>query len=156
MPQVSCESFLSAARTRYKRGQTRQQALVHMKELLTAAARVGGTTHLVAAVTSVLQHGPRYGLWVNLCRGKGIWLNLSKKDWQRAGLCLNLGRAVYKVRFECAFKLRVTNWWQRNSRYSVPSWYFRASALNIFSFSKISNGSLIMIHTHWHSIYNVP
>ena len=31
-----------------------------MKELLTAATRVGGATHLVAAVTSVLQHGPRY------------------------------------------------------------------------------------------------
>ena len=37
MPQVSCESFLSAARTRYKRGQTRQQALVHMKEWLSNA-----------------------------------------------------------------------------------------------------------------------
>ena len=31
-----------------------------MKELLSAASRVGGATHLVAAVTSVLRHGPRY------------------------------------------------------------------------------------------------
>jgi hypothetical protein len=43
-----------------------------MKELLTAAARVGGTTHLVAAVTSVLQRGPWYVMkrklinWVTL------------------------------------------------------------------------------------------
>ena len=57
--QVSCENFLSAARVRWRRGSTRQQALVHMKELLTAASRVGGATHLIAAVTSVLQQGPR-------------------------------------------------------------------------------------------------
>jgi hypothetical protein len=54
---------LSAAQTRWRRGHTRKQALVHMKELLTAAARVGGTTHLVAAVTSVLQRGPWYVIW---------------------------------------------------------------------------------------------
>ena len=60
--QVSIDQFLSAARVRCKRGTTRQRALVHMKELLTAATRVGGATHLVAAVTSVLQHGPRYTL----------------------------------------------------------------------------------------------
>lgn len=56
--QISSKDFLSAAQTRWRRGHTRKQALVHMKELLTAAARVGGTTHLVAAVTSVLQRGP--------------------------------------------------------------------------------------------------
>ncbi|XP_014675681.1 PREDICTED: LOW QUALITY PROTEIN: probable E3 ubiquitin-protein ligase HECTD4 [Priapulus caudatus] len=56
---VACQSFLSAAQVRWRRGHTRKQALVHMKELLTAACRVGGATHLVAAVTSVLQHGPR-------------------------------------------------------------------------------------------------
>ncbi|XP_063396384.1 probable E3 ubiquitin-protein ligase HECTD4 [Mytilus trossulus] len=55
---ISSKDFLSAAQTRWRRGHTRKQALVHMKELLTAAARVGGTTHLVAAVTSVLQRGP--------------------------------------------------------------------------------------------------
>lgn len=58
--QVSSESFLAAASVRWKRGHTRQRALVHMRELLTAATKVGGATHLVAAVTSVLQHGPRY------------------------------------------------------------------------------------------------
>lgn len=57
--QVSCESFLAAARTRWKRGRTRQQALMHMIALLKAATKVGGATHLVAAVTSVLQHGPQ-------------------------------------------------------------------------------------------------
>lgn len=56
---ISCEDFLSAAQIRYKRGITRKQALVHMKALLTAATKVGGSTHLVAAVTSVLQRGPR-------------------------------------------------------------------------------------------------
>ncbi len=57
--QVSCISFLSAAEVRRKRGKTRHQALIHMKDLLTGASRVGTATHLVAAVTSVLQHGPR-------------------------------------------------------------------------------------------------
>ncbi|XP_077996372.1 putative E3 ubiquitin-protein ligase HECTD4 [Glandiceps talaboti] len=56
---VSCKSFLSSAHVRWRRGTTRKQALIHMKELLTAASRVGGGTHLVAAVTSVLQSGPR-------------------------------------------------------------------------------------------------
>ncbi|TRY90504.1 hypothetical protein DNTS_002641, partial [Danionella cerebrum] len=56
---VSSSSFLSAAQTRWKRGGTRKQALVHMRELLTAAVRVGGVTHLVGPVTMVLQGGPR-------------------------------------------------------------------------------------------------
>ncbi|KAL0187663.1 hypothetical protein M9458_014762, partial [Cirrhinus mrigala] len=58
--QVSSTSFLSAAQTRWRRGRTRKQALVHMRELLTAAVRVGGVTHLVGPVTMVLQGGPRY------------------------------------------------------------------------------------------------
>ena len=56
--QISPKDFLAAAETRLKRGNTRKQALIHMKELLTAATKVGGATHLVAAVTSVLQSGP--------------------------------------------------------------------------------------------------
>ncbi|KAL3856755.1 hypothetical protein ACJMK2_011476 [Sinanodonta woodiana] len=56
---ISSEDFLKAAQLRWRRGNTRKQALIHMKELLSAAARVGGATHLVAAVTSVLRHGPR-------------------------------------------------------------------------------------------------
>ncbi|XP_052243277.1 probable E3 ubiquitin-protein ligase HECTD4 isoform X2 [Dreissena polymorpha] len=56
---VSCEAFLQTAKLRWLRGNTRKQALVHMRELLSAASRVGGATHLVAAVTSVLRHGPR-------------------------------------------------------------------------------------------------
>ncbi|ROL42235.1 putative E3 ubiquitin-protein ligase HECTD4 [Anabarilius grahami] len=56
---VSSTSFLSAAQTRWRRGRTRKQALVHMRELLTAAVRVGGVTHLVGPVTMVLQGGPR-------------------------------------------------------------------------------------------------
>ncbi|KPP69529.1 hypothetical protein Z043_111707 [Scleropages formosus] len=55
---VSSSSFLSAAQTRWRRGNTRKQALVHMRELLTAAVRVGGVTHLVGPVTMVLQGGP--------------------------------------------------------------------------------------------------
>uniref|UniRef100_A0A8C1PPD2 HECT domain E3 ubiquitin protein ligase 4 n=1 Tax=Cyprinus carpio TaxID=7962 RepID=A0A8C1PPD2_CYPCA len=58
---VSSSSFLSAAQTRWRRGRTRRQALVHMRELLTAAVRVGGVTHLVGPVTMVLQGGPRGG-----------------------------------------------------------------------------------------------
>lgn len=45
-------SFLLAAQTRWRRGNTRKQALVHMRELLTAAVRVGGVTHLVGPVTA--------------------------------------------------------------------------------------------------------
>uniref|UniRef100_A0A6Q2ZID3 HECT domain-containing protein n=1 Tax=Esox lucius TaxID=8010 RepID=A0A6Q2ZID3_ESOLU len=56
---VSSSSFLSAAQTRWRRGSTRKQALIHMRELLTAAVRVGGVTHLVGPVTMVLQGGPR-------------------------------------------------------------------------------------------------
>ncbi|XP_077866440.1 putative E3 ubiquitin-protein ligase HECTD4 [Saccoglossus kowalevskii] len=56
---VSCKSFVSSAGIRWRRGNDRKQALIHMRELLTAASRVGGGTHLVAAVTSVLQSGPR-------------------------------------------------------------------------------------------------
>ncbi|XP_028827058.1 probable E3 ubiquitin-protein ligase HECTD4 isoform X2 [Denticeps clupeoides] len=56
---VSSSSFLSAAQTRWRRGSTRRQALLHMRELLTAAVRVGGVTHLVGPVTMVLQGGPR-------------------------------------------------------------------------------------------------
>nr|XP_019589535.1 PREDICTED: probable E3 ubiquitin-protein ligase HECTD4 isoform X1 [Rhinolophus sinicus] len=56
---VSSSSFLLAAQTRWRRGNTRKQALMHMRELLTAAVRVGGVTHLVGPVTMVLQGGPR-------------------------------------------------------------------------------------------------
>ncbi|XP_066465637.1 probable E3 ubiquitin-protein ligase HECTD4 [Tiliqua scincoides] len=56
---ASSSSFLLAAQTRWRRGNTRKQALVHMRELLTAAVRVGGVTHLVGPVTMVLQGGPR-------------------------------------------------------------------------------------------------
>ncbi|XP_076346000.1 putative E3 ubiquitin-protein ligase HECTD4 isoform X3 [Tachypleus tridentatus] len=56
---VSPQSFLMAAKVRHWRGKTRKQALIHMKELLTAASRVGGATHLVAAVAAVLQRGVR-------------------------------------------------------------------------------------------------
>ncbi|XP_062874264.1 probable E3 ubiquitin-protein ligase HECTD4 isoform X2 [Trichomycterus rosablanca] len=56
---VSSSSFLAVAQTRWRRGNTRKQALIHMRELLTAAVRVGGVTHLVGPVTMVLQGGPR-------------------------------------------------------------------------------------------------
>ncbi|XP_022104608.1 probable E3 ubiquitin-protein ligase HECTD4 isoform X2 [Acanthaster planci] len=56
---VSLESFLSAARVRSRRGSTRKQALIHIKQLLLAASKVGGAMHLLVAVTSVIQNGPR-------------------------------------------------------------------------------------------------
>lgn len=64
--QVSSSSFLLAAQTRWRRGNTRKQALVHMRELLTAAVRVGGVTHLVGPVTMVLQGGPRQVVSISL------------------------------------------------------------------------------------------
>ncbi|XP_059171920.1 probable E3 ubiquitin-protein ligase HECTD4 isoform X2 [Physella acuta] len=56
---VSCIKFLKAAEERRKRGTIRKAALSHIKDLLAAASRVGGATHLVAAVASVLRHGPK-------------------------------------------------------------------------------------------------
>lgn len=48
-----------AAEVRHKRGCIRKKALLHMKDLLAAASWVGGATHLIAAVASVLRHGPK-------------------------------------------------------------------------------------------------
>lgn len=56
---VSSHKFLRAAEERRKRGVSRQMALSHIKDLLAAAARVGGATHLVAVAAAVLRHGPR-------------------------------------------------------------------------------------------------
>ncbi|CAG5121382.1 unnamed protein product, partial [Candidula unifasciata] len=56
---VSCVQFLKAAEERSKRGAIRNTALDHIKDLLAAASRVGGATHLVAAVASVLRYGPK-------------------------------------------------------------------------------------------------
>ncbi|GFO01128.1 HECT domain-containing e3 ubiquitin protein ligase 4 [Plakobranchus ocellatus] len=56
---VSSHKFLSAAEERRKRGVSRQMALSHIKDLLAAASRVGGATHLIAAAAAVLRHGPK-------------------------------------------------------------------------------------------------
>ncbi|ESO97623.1 hypothetical protein LOTGIDRAFT_228255 [Lottia gigantea] len=56
---VSCESFLKAAKVRWKRGQSRKQSLILMKELLTSASRVPGSSYLLSNITSVLRHGPK-------------------------------------------------------------------------------------------------
>ncbi|KAK3804042.1 hypothetical protein RRG08_062412 [Elysia crispata] len=56
---VSSQKFLHAAEERRKRGTSRRMALDHIKDLLAAAARVGGATHLVAVAAAVLRHGPR-------------------------------------------------------------------------------------------------
>ncbi|XP_033101041.1 probable E3 ubiquitin-protein ligase HECTD4 [Anneissia japonica] len=58
---VSCENFLAAARVRQQRAESRKQALGHIRELLNAACQIGEGTHLVVAVTLVLQHGPKIG-----------------------------------------------------------------------------------------------
>ncbi|XP_026544984.1 probable E3 ubiquitin-protein ligase HECTD4 [Notechis scutatus] len=83
---VSSSGFLLAAQTRWRRGNTRKQALVHMRELLTAAVRVGGVTHLVGPVTMVLQGGPRF-------KGSATaplrWLELNSVGFQL--------RAVWKL-----------------------------------------------------------
>ncbi|XP_071497133.1 probable E3 ubiquitin-protein ligase HECTD4 [Diadema antillarum] len=56
---VSKEDFLSAVKARHRRGQSRQQALVHAHQLMTTAGHSEGYAHLVTTVTSVLQQGPR-------------------------------------------------------------------------------------------------
>lgn len=57
--QVSCETFLSAIRTRNERAKMRCQAFVLMKELLTAASQVNCAAHLVMSITSLLHKGPK-------------------------------------------------------------------------------------------------
>ncbi|XP_055958013.1 probable E3 ubiquitin-protein ligase HECTD4 [Patella vulgata] len=56
---VSCEHFLKAAKVRWKRGNSRKNALISMKELLTSASRVPGSSYLLSSITSVLKHGPK-------------------------------------------------------------------------------------------------
>ncbi|GAB6029828.1 putative E3 ubiquitin-protein ligase HTD4 [Chamberlinius hualienensis] len=56
---ISPKEFKAATEIRKSRGISRRQSLVYMKELLTAALGVDGATHLPAAVTSVLQEGPK-------------------------------------------------------------------------------------------------
>ncbi|XP_041456057.1 probable E3 ubiquitin-protein ligase HECTD4 isoform X4 [Lytechinus variegatus] len=56
---VSRDEFLSAVKARHQRGWSRQQALVHAHRLMTTAGRSEGYAHLVTAITSVLQQGPR-------------------------------------------------------------------------------------------------
>ncbi|XP_071946536.1 probable E3 ubiquitin-protein ligase HECTD4 isoform X2 [Antedon mediterranea] len=56
---VSCQTFLAAAKVRQERAESRKQALGHIRELLNAACRIGEGTHLIVAVTLVLQHGPK-------------------------------------------------------------------------------------------------
>ena len=111
LAQVSCESFLSAAQVRYKRSNTRKQALVHMKELLTAASRVGGVTHLVAAVTSVLQHGPRSEV-------THITL-LSYHCLLTSDIFVNLGPYCRKLRF---WSGEVYLYWSHMWIYTFISW----------------------------------
>ena len=57
--QVACSAFLQAISVRSVRIRTRTQALLHITQLLTAASKVGGVTHLLAAVTCVLKQGSR-------------------------------------------------------------------------------------------------
>jgi len=63
-----------------------------MRELLTAAVRVGGVTHLVGPVTMVLQGGPRYTLnWFNLrllpnyCSNFGVSKNFLSNKYFNIG-----------------------------------------------------------------------
>ena len=56
--------FLSAAKLRHSRGQSRSRALRFMKELMDAAREVGGATQLVSYISPVLAQGPRL---VNFC-----------------------------------------------------------------------------------------
>lgn len=59
--QVTCSSFLSAARVRNERGLDRVQALQCMIELVTVCSRTGirHVPHLLSAVASILAQGPR-------------------------------------------------------------------------------------------------
>ena len=58
--QVTCSSFLAAARVRNERGLDRIQALQCMIELVTVCSRIGThVPHLLSSVASILAQGPR-------------------------------------------------------------------------------------------------
>lgn len=58
--QVTCSSFLAAARVRNERGLDRIQALQCMIELVTVCSRIGTQVpYLLSAVASILAQGPR-------------------------------------------------------------------------------------------------
>ena len=54
---VSCVSFLKAVQVRRERSLTRKMALNLMKQLLNAAISVGGATHLVSTISSLIGKG---------------------------------------------------------------------------------------------------
>ncbi|KAJ8312853.1 hypothetical protein KUTeg_010226 [Tegillarca granosa] len=114
-PHISSKNFLSAAQTRWRRGNTRKQALIHMKELLTAASRVGGATHLVAAVTSVLQHGPWYTFFKSKIQTFRKNINLNCILFVEELTC---GGMVNQVRE--AFAETMTSVVQLAARYPIP------------------------------------
>lgn len=59
--QVTCSSFLAAARVRNERGLDRVRALQCMIELVVVCSRIGThhVPHLLSAVASLLAQGPR-------------------------------------------------------------------------------------------------
>lgn len=58
--QVSCSSFLSAARTRWRRGKYRQLAILHMNKLASVSATLGITgIHLLGVVVSIMCQGTK-------------------------------------------------------------------------------------------------
>lgn len=117
---MSSRSFLAAAQTRWKRGCTRKQALVHMRELLTTAVRVGGVTHLVGPVTMVLQGGPRcvcianvklvIVFWMFYCliiRSQTVWLPTHFLKYFQSGSCIIVFLFSYIVIFFWHISLRL-------------------------------------------------
>ena len=61
MLQVTCSSFLSAARVRNERGLDRVQSLQCMSELVSVCSQTGSyhVPHLLSVVASILVQGPR-------------------------------------------------------------------------------------------------
>lgn len=58
-PQVSCDSFLTAAGQQWQRGVCRVRALGYLHQLLTSRHVSSVVEHLLASVGAVLQQGPR-------------------------------------------------------------------------------------------------
>lgn len=58
--KVSCSSFLSAARTRWRRGKYRQLSILHMNKLAMLSSTLGATgVHLLGVVVSVMSQGAK-------------------------------------------------------------------------------------------------
>ncbi|CAB1321868.1 unnamed protein product [Coregonus sp. 'balchen'] len=148
---VSSSSFLSAAQTRWRRGSTRKQALVHMRELLTAAVRVGGVTHLVGPVTMVLQGGPRIeeltcgGMVEQVQEAFGETMTSEEQCLVRSGLVQLMDRLCsLSGQRDCSSNEKQT----KKQKVATMAWAaFQVLANRCIEWEKVEGGSTDAVHS---------